>query len=256
MRALVTVAAFFFLQPGLASAQYTLILKNGRRITVQSFREEAGMVKFRALGGEVGIARDQVREIVKGGQASPGFVVPPGGEPRPAPPPAARETAEEPGAREPAREERRAREEAEYRKRVQEVTEKLKQAQERYLGATRGKGGGEPMVLETEEQIRARSEDLVSRLRDVQHHPAGPPDAGGARLLVPSPFSGVPAAVELAPGAPEPRVDSPAPSYSPRQRELSELRAEIARLERERERLIAEMKQKKLDAADLFLDSR
>lgn len=253
MRPLAILVLVFALAPGLASAQYTLILKNGRRITVESFREEGGMIKFQGLGGEIGIAKEQVREIVKGEERSRGFVVPRADRPV-APVAAPRETPEKAAGKDESAEERRAREEAEYRKRVQEITEKLKQARERYLRASRGQGGGEPLVLETEEQIRSRTDDLLSRLRDVQHNPQGPPDAGGARLLAPSPFAGVPATVELAPGSPVPRVDSPAPGYSARQRELSELRAEIAGLERERERLIGEMKRKNFDTAGLFLD--
>ena len=37
---------------GPAWADYTLVLKNGRRITVQSYREEGRMIKFRGLGGD------------------------------------------------------------------------------------------------------------------------------------------------------------------------------------------------------------
>src|SRR5215475_14341968 len=50
-------------------ADYTLILKNGRRITVQSYREEGRMIKFCSLGGDVGISKDQIQSIQK---ADPG----------------------------------------------------------------------------------------------------------------------------------------------------------------------------------------
>ena len=50
-------------------AEYTLILKNGRRITVQSYREEGRMIKFHSLGGEIGISKDQIQSIQK---ADPG----------------------------------------------------------------------------------------------------------------------------------------------------------------------------------------
>src|SRR5262245_32552075 len=46
-----------------ASADYTIELKNGRRITVQTYREEAGMIKFTGLGGEIGLSKDQVLAI-------------------------------------------------------------------------------------------------------------------------------------------------------------------------------------------------
>ncbi|MEK7783570.1 MAG: hypothetical protein AAB279_06560, partial [Candidatus Binatota bacterium] len=54
--------------PGYLSADYTLILKNGRRITVESYREEGGMIKFRGLGGEIGISREQIQSILKAGE--------------------------------------------------------------------------------------------------------------------------------------------------------------------------------------------
>ena len=41
---------------GIADAQYVLVLKNGRQITVQSYREDGTMIKFNGLGGEIGIA--------------------------------------------------------------------------------------------------------------------------------------------------------------------------------------------------------
>jgi len=45
------------------SAEYVLVLKNGRQITVQSYREEGSMIKFPGFGGEIGISRDQIRTI-------------------------------------------------------------------------------------------------------------------------------------------------------------------------------------------------
>ena len=39
------------------------MLKNGRQITVQSYREEGSMIKFTGLGGEIGISKDQVQTI-------------------------------------------------------------------------------------------------------------------------------------------------------------------------------------------------
>jgi hypothetical protein len=52
-----------------ALADYTLILKNGRRITVETYRQEGRMIKFHALGGEIGISKDQIQSIEK---TSPG----------------------------------------------------------------------------------------------------------------------------------------------------------------------------------------
>ena len=54
----------------LAQAQYVLVLKNGRQITVQSYREEGSMIKFNGLGGEIGLPKDQIQAILKPGQSS------------------------------------------------------------------------------------------------------------------------------------------------------------------------------------------
>src|SRR3989338_10237411 len=60
--------AFILCLPGPLFAEYTLVLKNGRRITVQSYREEGCMIKFPGMGGEIGIARDQIQSILKAGE--------------------------------------------------------------------------------------------------------------------------------------------------------------------------------------------
>ncbi len=46
-------------------ADYTLLLKNGRRITVKSYREEGGKIKVYGLGWEMGFSRDQIESIVR-----------------------------------------------------------------------------------------------------------------------------------------------------------------------------------------------
>ena len=45
------------------SADYTIVLKNGRRFNVQNFREEAGIVKLHGFGGEISIPKDQIQTI-------------------------------------------------------------------------------------------------------------------------------------------------------------------------------------------------
>src|SRR6266508_5744352 len=52
----------------LAQAQHVNVLKNGRQITVQSYREEGSMIKFVGLGGEIGIPKDQIQAILRPGQ--------------------------------------------------------------------------------------------------------------------------------------------------------------------------------------------
>lgn len=267
--------------PGPLSAEYTLVLKNGRRITVQSYREDGGMIKFPALGGEIGISREQIQSILKAGEPQSRGMSLLGTE-RPAakgvttgqrekleaskaPTGQVKGEGKEAGAGrgqekvlspEEKLAEERAREEKEYQGKVKELTGQIKAVRDRYLLATRGSSGPEPTAPTSEEAIRARTDDLISRLRDAQHNPVGPSETGGVKLTdVPSPFSGAPpTTIELRPPVAAPRVDAPLPGYSEKQRELSELRNQINQLEKNRERLIQEMKQKNFDTGSLFLE--
>ena len=87
IRVLPLFLAFLFCWWGSLFAEYTFVLKNGRRITVQNYREEGGTIKFYGLGGEIGIARDQIQSIKEGGESEGRGMVFPGVEktpPRPA----------------------------------------------------------------------------------------------------------------------------------------------------------------------------
>ena len=241
--------------PGPLSADYTLILKNGRRITVQAYREEGGMIKFGGLGGEIGISREQIQSILKAGepqsrgmsllgtekpttgdaatgqekkleasQAPAGQAKGEGKEARPGQPQDKVLSPEEKLAEE------RAKEEKEYQSKVGQLTEQIKAARDRYSLATRGSSGPEPTLLQTEEAIRARTDDLTTRLRD----------AG----LVPG----------LRPGAAIPGVEAPLPSYTGKEKDLSDLRNLINQFDKERERLIQEMRQKGFGTGSLFLE--
>src|SRR4026207_1685662 len=53
----------------LVEAQSVLVLKNGRQITVQSFRVEGSMIRFTGLGGEIAIPKDQIQAILKPGES-------------------------------------------------------------------------------------------------------------------------------------------------------------------------------------------
>src|SRR3989442_14104665 len=249
-------------------ADYILVLKNGRRITVESYREEGGMVKFRGLGGEIGISKDQVQSILKEG-ASEGegqnLRLPTAAESSSIPASASPEEKPKIDEKKDVKEklltpeeklaEERAKEESEYRNKVAKITEELKAARDRYGLTTGGSGGPDPTLLNSEEAIRARTDDLNSRLRDAQYNPGGPSDAGGVRLSTPSPFTGAPpSTIELRPGEVIPRVDSPLPSYTQKERELSDLRNQINQLTKEREKLIEEMRQKNFNTGSLFLE--
>lgn len=220
-------------------AEYTIVLKNGRRITVESYREEGNMIKFPGFGGEIGIAKDQIRSIEKAGQKeSRGMVVekertsplPSGpsavGEAVPAKeekPAAPQEKAVGP---EEKLAEERAKEEKEYQRKLKELTQQIKTLKDRYARATRGTTGPEPSVPTSEEELKARQDDLVSRLRDAQR--ARPGSA--------------------------PSVRPPLPGYTEKQKELSDIRNRLYQLEKERDKLIEEMKQKNFDTGSLFLE--
>ena len=226
-----------------AAAEYTLILKNGRRITVQSYREENGVIKFGGLGGEIGISKDQIQSIRQGETATPGDLnlirtetptqsagnVPSGQEGTAGKTPASDE---------------RVREERAYQEKITNLNDQLKAAQDRYSEIIRGTTSPDPTQLVTEEQIKARQDDAVARFKDAQNNPSEPTPV---KLLTPSPFTSLPPTVtEVQPTG---RTVSPyeAPqSFTDRQKELLDLRNQALEIEKERERLINEMKQKNL----------
>jgi len=53
-----------FCATAIVFADYTVVLKNGRRMTVQSYREEGETIKVPALGGELGIPKEQIETIL------------------------------------------------------------------------------------------------------------------------------------------------------------------------------------------------
>ncbi|MFQ5850506.1 MAG: hypothetical protein ACE5JU_07945 [Candidatus Binatia bacterium] len=221
-----------FCWTGALFADYTLVLKNGRRITAKSYREEGGVVKVHGLGGEFGIRRGQIQSIIRAGEGEQrGMVLPDlsvrglpaqqqagpqtdieqssggaagagrkGGDlASPGPGGEVKEEGEKRGrgkervlTPEERLVEKRAKEEEEYLKRVRKITELVKALRDRYSFATRGSAGPEPSLLTGEEAIRARTADLNSRLRDAQYTPGGPSDAGGVKLSTPSSFAGSP----------------------------------------------------------------
>jgi len=218
------------------------------------------MIKAYGLGGEVGIAKDQIQSILKAGEQGQGLDLR-GAESVEAGSVELRQEEEKqstPVEGAPPRDklaEEKAKEEKEYQKKVKEITEQIKTTTERYSTAGRGGSTPEQALMGDDAAIRARADDLASRLRDAQHNPAGPSDAGGVKLYHPSPFTGQPPTItELRPGELIPRLEPPPPPYSERERELSELRNRINQLVKERERLIEEMKQKQFDTGNLFLD--
>ncbi len=255
---LVATLILFSLSPVLAD--YTLVLKNGRRITVQSYRDEGTMIKFRGLGGEIGIGKDQIRSIEKAGDTGPSVSAAPEAgvatqspeaqpspvEGRPAPP--------QPSERQLSPEEERAKEEKEYQQKLSEITHQLMEARSRYSEATRGSSGPDPSLVSNPEAIKVLNDDAAARSLDAQTKPVDP---GVVRLLTPSPFSTLPPSPTEYPLAYPPQVATPydiAPAYTDRQKELSDLRNQAIQLEQERQKLIDEMKQKNFSTGSLFLE--
>ncbi len=256
-------------------ADYKLVLKNGRSITVQRYREEGGKIIVYSLGGEFAIAKDQIESIVRVEEgkgkarpvakqspveaagarqekeqvAAPGPLGGGGVEEKRDEPVDIQEKAKTP---EELLEERRAKEEKEYQKRVEVITGQIKALMDRYSLATKGKTGNEPTILETKEQIQARTADLMSRLRDEQYNPGNSNNPGEVEVVTGGTFGGDKNKV-LRRGVVRPRVRSPLPAYSAKEKKLSKLRAQMTALKKERDKLIQEMKAKKFDTGSLFL---
>ena len=223
------------------AAEYTLVLKNGRRITVQSYREDKGLIKFNGLGGEIGISKEQIQAIRQGDNAAAGDLdltrVEPSAEP-------VAEAQEGIRQKSVGPDEERAREEKEYQGRVKELNDRLKAAQDSYAESIRGSAGSDPMQLVTDEQVRARQDDVTARFKDAQNNPSEP---APVKLLTPSPFSSLPPTVTDV--QPSGRTVSPyesPQSLTERQQQLLDLRNQMVELEKERERLIDEMRQKNI----------
>ncbi len=207
---------------GLAHAQYLVTLKNGRQLTVQSYRDEGSTVKIQGLGGELGIPKDQIQSISKSGAADrPGLnisnlenasraAVP---APAKAAPSAPSSTSTDGNAS------ARGDEATEYRRRLFEVTQKLEAARNRYLQASSAKNTGLDF---NKEGMSSWVADLTSRIQDSQKGGGGP---ASTPLSQPPPYP-----------------------YTSKGKELSDMRQEIDALEKERNDLLQEMKSKNIEA--------
>jgi hypothetical protein len=228
---------------GVAQAQYLLVLKNGRQIHVQSYRDDGSMIKFSGLGGEIAISKDQVQTIRRVGEGDslgqPSLAidrlpatVAPEPPPRPTKAPDVKPPSVSAGDGQLAK--KRADEEKAYQEKVKELTEQLKGLRERYSMMTRGTKGSEPSFFTTEEAFKGQQADLISRLRDAQYKAQGLPTGSASQS---PPFS----------------LDAP-PPYTEREKELSDLRTRIAQVENDRQKMIDEMKAKNFETGSLFLD--
>jgi hypothetical protein len=223
-----------------ASADYTIVLKNGRQFNVQNFREEAGIVKLHGFGGEISIPKNQIQTIRPAGEAKSASEVPPrsaGLVPENRVPALERtNTASQRPADNASSEEKEitkpnVTEEEAYRQRIKKIDDQLKELRGRYATETRGNAGVDPFLFTTEEAFRGHQEDLLSRLRDAQYKAQGLPSGGDAQS---PPFS-----------------TNPPPAYTEKQKLLSDLRNQLNALESDRESVIAEMKRNHMDTGSL-----
>ncbi len=231
-RALPLGLALIFCWTGTLFANFTIVLKNGRRITVKSYREEGEMIKVRGMGGEFGIAKDQIQSIINpGADEERGMVVPDSNRIQPTA--TSRQASQDTPPMDPGKTSggavqkkrtgappSKVAEEVEYLSRIKEKTDQLKRLTDRYSVATRGTSGPQSGLLEGKEAIRGRTADLQSRLKDAQRSRAAGSAGGGA-----------------------PRVDVPPPAYSAKEKKLSELRKQIVQTQKERDALIQKMQQ-------------
>lgn len=265
----------FWFSPALAD--YTLLLKNGRRITVQSYRDEGSIIKFRGLGGEIGIGKDQIQSIEEVREAESSGLISPGSEASPLS--AARQTPTGERAATPRTEEKqlspdeeRAKEEKEYQQKLIDLTDQLREVRDQYSQSLRGTTSRDPSLLTSEEEIKRLNDDATSRRIDAQNNPVDP---GVLKLQTPSPFSSLPpitieesarldaqqrnfitpAGNEVTVPTPaQPIVESPPLGYTDTQKELSDLRNQAIQLEKDRQKLIEEMKQKNFSTGSMFLE--
>jgi len=254
-------------------ANYLICLKNNRCIAATSYSDQGKNVWFSNSLGKISIPKDQVESITKSGISEapplPDSEVAGNGTAKMSSERAATEIKGNAGGEQmpPAGEkaltpeqrlaERKAGEEQEYQKRVRETTEQIKVLTVRYsLGKTGGTGAG-ICITGCENFIEAKTADLKSRLKDGLYDPARARGSEVLRMATPSPFAGTPpTTIEFRPSTVKSpgMVRTPLPTYTPQERELSDLRKKIGQLSDKREGLIREMQGKGFDTGSLFLE--
>ena len=187
--------AVLFCWSGSLYADYTLFLKNGRRITVKEYREEDGKIKVYVPGGEISIAKVQIESIIRvvGEGEGQGMILP---DAKPSPSEAVETRQEEekvatPGplgegeveekkeepvgikekvkTPEELRAERRAKEEKEYQKRVYEITGQIKAMNDRYNVAIGGSTNFRFKLIRPEESRRLAEKMRSGKLIELRN---------------------------------------------------------------------------------------
>jgi len=201
------------------------------------------VIKFNGLGGEIGIAKEQIQAIRQGDAVMPPDLdVTRSEQPSQAITDLHSAGQEEGRQKDSSPEAERARERNEYQAKLQNLTDRLKAVQDTYAESIRGTAGSDPMQLITEEQVKARQDDVTARFKDAQNNPSEP---APVKLLTPSPFSSLPPTVtDVQPsGRTVSQYENPQ-TLTEKQQELLDLRNQAVELEKERERVINEMKEK------------
>lgn len=195
-------------------ADYTVILKNGRQIAVQNYHEEGQMIKFYGLGGEIGLSKDQILSIRKSGKDDHRSLSIPG---------SAGTTSQSSGAdpsspgapqaesKTSTNPEQAAVNDASSEE-DQELQRRLQETTEQLELAKQryfyATQGGSSSANVSKEGLKAWAADLSSRIKDSQNAPAS--------------------------------------EYTPKMKELSDLRKQVDKLQKEHNELLEEIKRKNL----------
>ncbi len=256
-------------------ADYTIVLKNGGRITVKGYREEKGIVMLYGLEGKIGIAKRQIQSIQPVGEGERKGLDLTAIEKAQPTADARVLTAEYKSAQQALAEvgpkvrrfEVIDKTEKEDQGMHEVNTEAIGPRTELYKLITRGKPGDEPTLLDNLVALEGRINLLNYRMKDAQHNPARARGTGVVRLIANSTIAGRRSTIELTPegivrpgrvtARPFPKTRRAGvllPGYSPGERELSELTNRLIQLCEERKRLIQSMKQEGIFTGSLPYD--
>jgi hypothetical protein len=194
-----------------ALADYTVTLKNGRQITVRSYYEDGQMIKFYGLGGEIGLSKDQILSIRKSSEddrrslSLPSSAGTNSQSSGAAPSSPGTPQAESRSSTNP---ERASVDDASSED--QELQKRLQETSEQLELAKQryfyATQGGSSSTNVSNEGLKAWAADLSSRIKDSQNAPAS--------------------------------------EYTPKMKELSDLRKQVDKLQKERNELLEEIKRK------------
>jgi hypothetical protein len=194
-----------------ALADYTVTLKNGRQIVVHSYYQDGQMIKFYGLGGEIGLSKDQILSIRKSSEDDRRNLSLPssaGSHSQSSGAAPASPGAPQAESRRPTNPEPATLDDASSED--QELQKRLHETSEQLELAKQryfnATQGGSSSANVSKEGLKAWAADLSSRIKDSQ--------------------------------------DAPASEYTPKMKELSDLRKQVDKLQKERNELLDEIKRK------------